>query len=354
VAHGIRDIRIPRGSGLVGACIDQGTSVLVNDVEHNIHFLQAVDDSSGYRTRSVLCVPMKVDGEIIGAVQVLNKPGGFSPQDVELLQLVSLYAASAIQSERLRKDAEAARLLRHELEIARNVQQRLLPQTFTPAPNLEYSAFCRPARSVGGDYYDALQLPDGGFGFTLGDVSGKGVPAALLMASIHTLLRSLLAHKPTRPADVVAELNSSICGSASSERFSTLFCGVLNHNRDTLTYVNAGHIAPFILHANGTLSQPSEGDLPVGLLPSSRYHQHQIPVQPGDLILLISDGLLDLEDTGSMDWDSPQIEAIIRKHQHAPLNSILGALAEAVDGLIGSSEQFDDMSALIVRIDNKM
>ena len=144
--------------------------------------------------------------------------------------------------------------MRHELDLARDVQARLLPQETPPLKGLAATGYCRPARLVGGDYYDLLRLNDGRFAFTLGDVSGKGIAAAVMMASIQTLLRSLLqrtvAHDARHNvsgqtlADAVTELNRALYESSTADRYSTLFCGILDLERMQITYVNAGHVVP--------------------------------------------------------------------------------------------------------------
>ena len=247
VADGINELRIPINAGLVGACIATNQLIIANDLRNDARFLRNVDQTSGYRTESVICIPLRAGNKTIGALQVLNKPGGFAPEDAELLGLMAVYAASAIQTERLRTEAEEGRLLRRELDIARDVQMKLLPRSFPPVPGIEYTGFCRSARFVGGDYFDLLPLGNGAFAFTLGDVSGKGIPAAVLMASIHTLLRSLLMRNSENLATVVSELNKAMKLTSSDDRYSTLFCGVVDPDRRELRYVNAGHIPPFIL-----------------------------------------------------------------------------------------------------------
>ncbi len=154
VAHGMSEIRIPPGTGIVGSCVATNQPVLVNQAATDERFFRRVDDKSGFVTESVLTVPLCADGKVIGALQVLNKPGGFSDRDVELLGFTAMYSASAIQNERLRQEAENARLMRHELDLARDVQRGLFPQDLQPVAGIEYAGFCRPAKYVGGDYYD--------------------------------------------------------------------------------------------------------------------------------------------------------------------------------------------------------
>jgi GAF domain-containing protein len=123
VAHGVSEIRIPLGTGIVGSCVDTNQTIVVNDTSTDERFLHRVDNSSGYHTNSVLAVPLSAEGNVIGALQLLNKAGGFSSEDAELLRFTALYSASAINAERMRREAEAVRLMRHELDLAREVQR---------------------------------------------------------------------------------------------------------------------------------------------------------------------------------------------------------------------------------------
>src|SRR5579871_3071239 len=229
VAHGVRELQIPIGQGLVGAAVARDETILVNDASGDERFLRSVDIGTGYVTKSALTMPLHgVDGKPIGAMQVLNKPDGFSPEDVDLLGLCGSYAASTLETQRLRKEAEVARLLLREMEIARDVQQRLLPQAPLPIPGLDYAGYCRSAELVGGDYYDFLPLPEGGFLFTLGDVSGKGIAAAVLMASMQASLRSQVVRPPESLADLMEDFNKAVYSFSTADKYSTLFCGMLN------------------------------------------------------------------------------------------------------------------------------
>ena len=350
VAHGMREIRIPRGLGIVGACIAQGETLVINDAENDKRFFRSVDESSGFHTQSILCVPLGHENGVMGALQLLNKKNGFSQEDAEVLRFMALYAASAIQAESLRQEAESARLLKHELVLAAGVQQRLFPSDSMPVPELEYKGLCRPAKFVGGDYYDFQQLPNDSFVFTLGDVSGKGFPAAVLMASIHTLSRALLLHNPHDLALATTELNDALYRSSSADRYSTFFCGVLNSARNQLTYVNAGHIPPFIVGRNGSIERPAEGDLPVGLMPGVHYRQHTVPIAPGDHIVCVSDGIVEAQTENGELWDEARLEAVMLENLEAPAQQLAQTVLASVDEFAGHAEQFDDMTIIVLRI----
>jgi sigma-B regulation protein RsbU (phosphoserine phosphatase) len=350
VADGIGEVRIPKSTGLVGACIAQNEIIVANDLSNDARFHRQMDKSSGYHTESILCVPLRADDKVIGALQVLNKPGGFSKQDAELLRLMAVYAASAIQAETLRSEAEVARLLRHELDIARDVQMRLLPRVHGTVPGIEYTGFCRSARMVGGDYYDLLPLQNGSFAFTLGDVSGKGIPAAVLMASIHTLLRSLLLRNSEDLSYVVQELNEAVHRSSSDDRFSTLFCGVVSADRKHIRYVNAGHIPAFLVSHEGAIERPTGTNLPIGIMEGRKYSEGTMPVKPGSLLVCVSDGICEAKNTLGEFWDEERIDEVLHAHRESSVKQVNDALVQAADHWADGAEQHDDMTVVALRI----
>jgi len=352
VAHGVDTIRIPAGEGLVGACITSNETINVNDTARDTRFLRRIDSGSGYHTESVLAVPLRVEGRVIGALQALNKPGGFSPTDAELLCFMASYSAAEIQAERLRKEAEAARLLRRELDIAREVQSKLLPQGLSKAPGLEIAGFCRAAKFVGGDYYDLLPLPEGLFAFTLGDVSGKGIPAAVLMASIHMSLRGQLLHGPLPLSKVIEDLNGTVYRSSSEDRYTTLFCGVLSADRTQLTYVNAGQMPPLVLRAGaeGRIERLTGGGSIVGIFPSAKYQDRTIDLAPGDLIVCFSDGISEAVNTRDELLPDDAIEPVLERCKSCSVEEIIRAVVQAVDDYAAGMEQFDDMTIVAIRL----
>lgn len=350
VAHGVEPIRIPLGEGLVGACVREDRVLLVNDLGSEPRLLRKVDQNSGYRTEQVLCVPLRAEGRVIGALQLLNKPTGFTEEDAGLLGLLAHFAASAIDSERLRQEAVGAKLMRHELNLASDVQMRLLPQNPTGVQGLECVGFCRPARSIGGDYYDLLPLLDGSFALTLGDVSGKGIPAAVMMASIQTLLRSLLQRGSDDLSGVFSDLNRTLYMSSTVERYSTLFCGLISSDRRMLTYVNAGQVQPLLLHLDGELERLPGSNVPVALLPASSYEQCSVGLRPGDLLVVVSDGIVEACNEAKEFWEEEEVDRIVLGQRGEDVRELPGKLCRAVDAFADGAEQYDDMTVVAVRI----
>lgn len=356
VAHGMQQIRIPAGQGMVGAAIARNEPIVANDVDTVREFSASVDRDSGYRTRSAMTIPLRTaEGKVIGALQALNKPGGFSGSELPLLELAAAYSASVIETERLRRDSENARLLYRDLEIARDVQSQLFPQTPPLVRGMEHAACCRPARMVGGDYYDLLRLPGGELAFTIGDVSGKGVPAALLMAGIQSSMRTLLSSPPQSLAALMSNLNRLVFSSSTADRYSTLFLGIVDPARGTLRYVNAGHNPPLLRnpHDTGNARILDAGGPPVGLLAAAPYVEASVDLNVGDVILCYSDGVSEAMNAAGEIWDMPRLESVFAASCCGAPEEVLRRVLEGADTFAAGAPQADDMTILVLRMANE-
>lgn len=350
VAHGVRELRIPAGEGVIGACIAANQPVVVNDASQDARFDRKVDQETGYRTHSLLALPLRgADGSVIGALQALNKPGGFEEQDVDLLGLAAAYSASAIETQMLRQRAEIARLLERELEIARGVQERLFPQQLPARRGWDLAARCRPAQAVGGDYYDFLPLPGGELLFTLGDVSGKGIAAAVLMASIQASIRSQALRPSPSLAALVEDFNRAVFSLSTAEKYSTLFCGWLDPAMRRLTYVNAGQVPPVLIRAGGPAERLEEGGAPVGLFAAARYQQAVVELAQGDVVACFSDGISEAANAQDEMWSEEQFIALLQQSSHLNAAEILAALIEGADAFAAGAEQADDMTVVVLK-----
>jgi serine phosphatase RsbU (regulator of sigma subunit) len=354
VAHGVGSLRIPLDHGLVGASIRDGEPVLVNEASVDERFSGVIDGQVGYRTRSVLVVPMRSgNGIIIGAIQALNKPGGFDAEDPAILGLVAAYAATAIEAQALRKVSEEAMLVRHELEVARNVQRQLLPNDVPGIAGLDCAAFFRPASFVGGDYYDFINLPRGRLAFSLGDVSGKGIAAAVMMASIQAVLRSQLRLIDS-PATVINEFNKTLVSMTTPERYSTLVCGQVDVADKVLTYVNAGHVYPLLVRPNGaksTVTELREGGMPIGLFEDAQYRQATCSLASGDVVVCYSDGVSEAVNENREMWEPDELNALLQNSNGWSASRIVEALASAVDRHAGNAPQADDITIMAMRVE---
>ncbi|MBL0158211.1 MAG: SpoIIE family protein phosphatase [Bryobacterales bacterium] len=352
VAHGVPELRILPGTGIVGASITSGETILVNDTSQDPRFLQRVDQKSGYQTHSMLVLPMRnAAGAVIGALQALNKPEGFTADDVKLLNLAVSYSASAIETQQLRQEAEETKLLHKELAIARQVQNQLFPQNPPTFPGLDYAAFCRPARFVGGDYYDFTALPDGTLFFTLGDVSGKGVAAAVLMASIQAALRTQVVERPASLSALINHFNKAVYSFSNGVKYSTLFVGILDVANRTLTYVNAGQAPPLLVRAaNYSIEHLTEGGMPVGLMPAGRYTQAVVALEPGDLIFAYSDGISEATNIREEIWEEADFESLLAACSTGSAQHSIDTIVKGADDFTGEADQADDTTIVALKL----
>jgi len=256
--------------------------------------------------------------------------------------LVSLYRVQ------LELQASRRQLARKEAELsfAREVQQALFPRHLPNENGLEFSAVCIPARGISGDYYDVMQFADGRMAFAIADISGKGISAAILMANVQALLRTL-SETGIPPSEVCKRLNYHLHQVTDDSKFATFFYAEWNRDDRVLSYVNAGHYAPVLL-GSASGRQLDEGGLPLGLFSSSEFKTGQVTLQPGDLLALYSDGITEATSRSGEEFGDARLQAEIEKHSDEPLAEIQAAVLEAVHKFAGD-ELEDDLTLLVVR-----
>ncbi|MDR3718164.1 MAG: SpoIIE family protein phosphatase [Bryobacteraceae bacterium] len=350
-AHGVEPIRVPAGHGLVGACVASNDIILVNDALNDPRLSRGTDELTGYETRSVLCMPLRGrSGSVIGAFQALNKEGGFDAADIHLLHLACSYSANAIETQALRKEAEQAQFMLRELGIARDVQARLFPTVLPAIAGVEYECLCVPAKFVGGDYYDVIPMPGGRTCITLGDVSGKGIPAAVLMASVQASIRVNMTRGADSLAAAIAALNETVHSATTAERYTTLFAAFLEPGCRRMIYVNCGQTAPMLLRASGRIERLNAGGPPVGLLPRAPFQETAVDLASEDLLVVFSDGVSEVNNPAGDIWNEEELEQVVASCAGLPAGEahrrILGAAQSFADG----AEPSDDITLAVYQM----
>ncbi len=241
--------------------------------------------------------------------------------------------------------------LNRELEIAREVQEHLFPQRLPPVPGLDYCGHCRPAREVGGDYYDFLELPGGRLGIAIGDVSGKGVGAALMMASLEASLRAL-ASVVQDTADLMERVNGLVRQASSANRYATLFYAEYDPATRLLTYVNAGHNPPVVVR-NGDgpcqVLRLETGGSVVGLFPQ-RYQRGVITHEPGDLVVLFTDGVSESMNVRDEEWGEERLIELAVTCREFPAREAMRRILGAAQAFAAGASQHDDMTLVVLRV----
>jgi phosphoserine phosphatase RsbU/P len=238
--------------------------------------------------------------------------------------------------------------LKNDLEIARDIQQAMLPSGLYSAAGVETFGMSRPANTVGGDFYDILPLEDGRLVITVGDVAGKGSPAALLMALLLAMLRTLVDEK-LEPADLITRLNVQVCRHAPASRFITLFYAVYEPLTGSLTYVSAGHMPPLLLRKDGTCERLSDGGIALGMFERSTYTTGNVSLTPDDLVAVYSDGITEAENPGGRPFDEVGLETALKDNARDALSGIGAAVVRAVERHTDDTHFADDLTILLLR-----
>lgn len=235
-----------------------------------------------------------------------------------------------------------------ELEDAREVQQQLLPRSGPVVAGLDYAGQCRPAASVGGDYYDFLPISDGRLGFAIGDVSGKGIPAALLMATLQASLRGLAISSPPALPSLMTSLNRLMYEATPSNRFATLFYGAYDPKSREFAYVNGGHNPPMVLRGEEVL-RLHEGGPAVGLFGPVKYEQSFVALQPGATLVLFTDGVSEAMNAAMEEFGEERLMDVVRRGSALKTSELIEEVFAACDRFAAGAPQHDDMTLLIVR-----
>ena len=240
----------------------------------------------------------------------------------------------------------------HELEIARQVQQRLFPHTHEAIAGVDYAGSCRPALHVGGDLYDFIQFSDTRLGIAIGDISGKGVGASLLMATLRAYMRGLLTVARADLPNLMRSLNRFVGESSFAERYATLFYAQYDASTRELCYVNAGHCPPLLFRAGGAVADAlrlDTGGPVVGLLPKCDYEQGTVHLAPGDVLIGFTDGISEAANEADVEWGEQGIAAAVTRLREVPAHALVQqVMAKAVEH-IASAAQRDDMTLVALR-----
>jgi serine phosphatase RsbU (regulator of sigma subunit) len=261
--------------------------------------------------------------------------------------LLHTYDAMRRQLEANFHSLRAKEALEREVAIAREVQRELLPRGVPLVRGLELAGVCIPAVGVGGDYYDFLPLQDERIGLVIADVSGKGIPAALLMAGLQASVRSL-ALPGVSPCEVSRRLNEMLHQSTSASRYATLFFALYDPADRSVQYSNAGHFPPIHLGAHGT-SYLSQGGLPIGLMPGTLYGEGRREMGVGDLLALYTDGVVETPNADGEEFGSARLVEILERHQGVPLSDLLTRVIDAVARWNGGGPPHDDVTLVLAR-----
>jgi sigma-B regulation protein RsbU (phosphoserine phosphatase) len=337
-------------------------AVITEDLAQAEMDLQAAQSIVAQRLRAVVVIPLyafshaKTEesivnlkrGQFLGVLYLdSRRPAAFSKLDRQLLDAFTDQAASILDNARLVARERERQRLEQEINIARDIQQALLPRNFRDYPHLSVAGCNFPCLSVGGDYFDVFPLSDNRTAFLIADVSGKGLGAALLTQLLQGALSGMTLG--TDPARLFNHLNRFLCDHAEVGRYATMFFGILDE-RGGLEYINAGHPSPILIRRDGNPEEAfTEGSFPVGLVPEAEYSTACVKLEPGDTLVLFSDGVTEAMDPRENFFGMPRLKELLTGHNETSLDELQKLVLEAVENFARGASQADDLTLLLVR-----
>lgn len=300
--------------------------------------------------RSLMCVPLYNNREVIGLIYLdsRQKSGLFTRDDLHVLTHLANVAAIKIENARLFEQAVAAERMEQEIQKAAEIQNHLLPTEGPPIPGYDVFGVSLMCRAVGGDYYDYVELEEGRFGVGLGDVAGKGLPAALLMASLQATLRAL-SELGLPPDDLLTRLNRLLCRTVPENRFVTFFYAVLEPATGTLTYVNAGQNPPYVVRGGQEREQLPQTGPPLALFDTTRYSARTVRLGKGDVLVCYSDGVTEARGHGVEEFGEDRLTQVVGKERDKTPTGIVKAVTEAMIGFCSGQAYQDDVTLVVLK-----
>jgi sigma-B regulation protein RsbU (phosphoserine phosphatase) len=341
--------------------LKQQSPVITEDLAQAEMDLQAAQSIVAQRLRAVVVIPLYAmtrantqesmvnvkRGDFLGVLYLdSRRPAAFSKLDRQILDALAADAASILDNARLVERERERQRMEEQINIARDIQQALLPRDFREFPHLAVNGYNLPCLSVGGDYFDVFPISEGRTAFLIADVSGKGLGAALLTTMLQGALSAMTLG--TDPARVFNHVNRFLCGHAEVGRYATMFFGIIDDDGH-LEFINAGHPSPFLIR-NGVAEEAfTEGSFPVGLVPEAEYTAACLKLEPGDTLVLFSDGVTEAMDPNDELYGVPRLKQVLTGLAECPLEEIQKCVLESVENFARGAHQADDLTLLVVR-----
>jgi len=332
---------------LTGWMLKNRTPLLINDIQKDRRFQTSTETT--LPVHSLLSVPLLSKNRMIGLITVFNKKAesGFLSDDQRLLSIIGSQSSQVIENARLLKEEQALLKVQQELRLAYDIQINLLPKE--PPEAEEYDIFGKsiPAKEVGGDYFDFIPIDKHRIAFCLGDISGKGIPAALLMSNLQATIRGQTLDNASA-SDCIERSNTMLFHSTPPEKFSTFFYGILDTKAHQITYANAGHNYPFIFTGGHEPRQLEHGGIVLGCVETFPFQEQEISLNPGDIFLLYSDGITEAMDQEEEEFGESRLTSIVSGNMNASAEELTQKIIEGVNQHSGG-RQWDDMTLVIIR-----
>ncbi len=338
------ELHLKIGQGIVGTVARTGQAELIGDVSKDSRYIDARTE-----TKSEIVVPIMLDEKLIGVINLEhNDPKAFTIKDIDILSAFAPQAAFSIERARMHKIMLEQKKLEEQLSIARTIQSTFLPKGVPKIKNFDIWGTNIPSGEVGGDYYDFIRIVDNQLGIAIADVSGKGIPASLIMASFRA---SLIAEIRNNYAirTICRKVNNLLCESLKPENFVTGIYGVLDTKNSIFTFSNCGHNPGILYRASGEVVELTEGGLIMGIRPEAVYEERPVYMNPGDILCLYTDGIIEAEDSSEEQFETERLLDMIREDKNLPAADIGAGIIQAVRAFADKSHIMDDLTLVIIK-----
>src|SRR5215470_3751694 len=348
-------IRLPADRGIAGWVAQNGRSVRLENAYEDPRFEPEIDRRLGFITKRLLCLPIRNEaGNIVGVLQLLNKGEPFTGEDEAFLDALSAHVAIALEKAQLHRERVEKEKLERDLELAREIQAGLLPDAPPLVPGIEIAVSHRPSQMVGGDYYDFLPLPaaeKGGLLIVVADVEGKGAASALVMANVQATLHAL-ADQRGPLEKLPATINEKMIAAGSGGRrtkYLSMFLATLEESGKKLRYVNAGHVPPAVIRADGSCEWLTEGGMVVGLLPEQEYDCGELALGKDDLLVACTDGITEAMDANGNEFGRVRLAELVGRLRGLKPKEILDETIEVVNAYARGGVYEDDRILMVLK-----
>ena len=348
--EGAGAIRLPLGSGIAGAVASTGEVIDLSDAYSDSRFNPQIDTALDYVTKDIFCMPVvNREGCTVGVLELLNRKAPFAADDRDFLANISVHIGLALENAWLHRQLMEKRKMERELLLAREIQQNLYPELPESRSGVQIAASSTMCEAVGGDYLDYYGLRDRRFILMLGDVSGKGIGAALVMTSLHATCRALLRHVESLEK-IGLILNESLIETTHAQTYVTLIAVLVNPVGGTLHCVRAGHLPPLLVDAGGKSRWLEEGGgLPIGLFTELRLTREVYDVPRGSTVVLYTDGITEAESPAGEHFGMGRVSAIAEEHHLGTANEIHDAIRSEWKAFMGDGEASDDSTLVVLK-----
>ena len=342
----VGEIRVSRS--VIEEVVVKGKSVLTSDAQADPRFMSGNVKLQG--VRSVLAVPLGVSEKIFGIIYA-DSPmaeGRFTEDHLKVLTTLASVAAIRVENTRLLDETLQRERMEHELQVASEIQQRFQPTAAPQVAGYELQGISFPCYEIGGDYYDFIEREDGRLIVTLGDVSGKGTAAALLMSCLHAAVHAQ-AESHNSLVQTIGSVNRYLAENIPANRFITLFYAELQPKTGELAFLNAGHNPPLIVHSAGTMEQLAAGGLPLGIMPDADYRQGLTKLHPGDVLVIYSDGVSEAQSPSGEEFGATRLYDVVARNLDASAAGIRDRIESALTKFSQGTPAADDITLVIVK-----